>query len=131
MSAETNKAIVRRLIEEVYNHKHLATVDELIAPNFVNHNTVSLEAFGPNGVKRAAMAQFAAFRDLHTTLEDVIAEGDKVVVRGTDSFIHQPDGKAVKITWIEIFRMENGKAVEAWAETDSRLFLEQLRDATK
>ncbi len=128
MSAETNKAIVRRLFEEVYNRRNLAAMDEFIAPDYVNHNA-SFQVRGPEGAKRAAAAQFEAFPDLHTTIEDIIAEGDKVVVRATDHFTDQRDGKQVALTWIEILRLENGKVVEAWAESDMSPILGPLRDA--
>jgi predicted ester cyclase len=128
MSVETNKAIVRRLFEEVYNRRNVATRDEFIAPGFVNHNA-SFQVCGPEGAKRAAAAQFDAFPDCHTTIEDIIAEGDKVVVRATDHFTDQRDGKQVALTWIEILRLENGKVVEAWAEADMSPILGLLRDA--
>ena len=72
---------------------------------------------------------FDAFPDYHTTIEDIIAEGDKVVVRATDHFTDQRDGKQVALTWIEILRLENGKVVEAWAEADMSPILGLLRDA--
>jgi predicted SnoaL-like aldol condensation-catalyzing enzyme len=125
MSIEKNKAIVRRLFEEVFNNRDITLLDELIAPNYTNHN-VSIPVYGPDGLKLAIQAQFKAFPDLHTTLEDIIAEGDKVVVRCTDHFTHQPDGKPVSIPWIEIIRLEDGKLAEAWAEVDTQLFSDQL-----
>jgi predicted ester cyclase len=128
MSVETNKAIVRRLFEEVYNRRNLAAMDEFIAPGYVNHNA-SFQVRGPEAAKRAAAAQFDAFPDLHTTIEDIIAEGDKVVVRATDHFTDQRDGQQVALTWIEILRLENGKVVEAWAEADMSPIQEQLNEA--
>lgn len=125
MSTETNKAIVKRFFEEAYNNRNVAIADELIAPDFINHNA-SLQARGPEGVKQTIVAQLNAFPDIHTTIEDVIAEGDKVVVRATDRFTRQPDGKQMMLTWIEIIRLENGKAVESWVEADLSSFLEQL-----
>ncbi|HVP20898.1 MAG TPA: ester cyclase [Anaerolineaceae bacterium] len=128
MSIETNKAIVRRIFEEIFNNRNFPVVDELIAPDYINHN-VSLAVQGPEGVKKMAIAQFKAFPDLHTTIEDIIAEGDKVVVRATDHFSHQPDGKKIALTWIEILRLENGKAVEAWFEADLSSLIERFKDA--
>jgi predicted ester cyclase len=127
MSAETNKATVRRLFEEVFGRRNVAALDEFLAPGYVNH--ASIRVRGSEGAKRAVAAQFQAFPDLHTTIEDIIAEGDKVVVRATDHFTHQPDGKYVTLGWIEILRLENGKVVEAWAEADMSPILEQLNDA--
>ena len=113
MSSETNKAMIRRLFEEVYNRRDVAAMDEFMAPDFCNHNA-SFQVRGLEQVKRAAAAQLDAYPDFHTTIEDLIAEGDKVVVRATDHFT-QPDGKRVALSWIEILRLENGKVVEAYA----------------
>jgi predicted SnoaL-like aldol condensation-catalyzing enzyme len=128
MSVESNKAIVRRLIEEIYNRRNPAAIDELIAPEFVNHSA-PFPVRGPEGVKRGAAAQYDAFPDSHTTIEDVIAEGDKVVVRATDRFTDQRDGKQMVLTWIEILRLENGQVVEAWIEADMGPIAERLRQA--
>ncbi len=77
-------------------------------------------------LKRTVEAQFKAFPDLHPTLEDIIAEGDKVVVRCIDHFTRQPNGAHLSIPWIEIIRLENGLLAEAWVEMDIRLFSDQL-----
>lgn len=119
MPVELNKAIVRQFFEEVFNKRNISLVDELVSPNFVNHNA-SIQVRGVEGVKRAVMAQLSAFSDIHTAIEDIIAEGDKVVVRGRDHFTPQPDGKSVELTWIEILRLEDGKLAEAWVEADMR-----------
>jgi len=75
----------------------------------------------------------AAFPDLVTTLEDVFAVGDRVAVRGIDRATHRGEfmgrpgtGRAVESTWIEIFRLESGKAVEGWLETDMHRLLDQI-----
>jgi predicted ester cyclase len=128
MSVETNKAIVRRMFEEVYNRRNVEAVDEFIAPSFLNHNA-SFQVRGPDEVKRAAAAQIEAFPDFDTTIEDIIAEGDKVVVRATDRFTHPADGRQVALTWIEIVRLENGKVVEAWAEADMSSIVGPLNEA--
>jgi predicted SnoaL-like aldol condensation-catalyzing enzyme len=124
MPTVTNKEIVRRFFEEVFNKRNITYLDGLITPNYTNHNA-SIQVKGPEGLKRAIEAQFKAFPDLHTTLEDIIAEGDKVVVRCIDHFTRQ-DGVKVSITWIEIIRLENGKLAEAWAEMDTKFFSDQL-----
>jgi predicted ester cyclase len=74
-----------------------------------------------------------AFPDLVTTLEDIFAVGDRVAVRGTDRATHlgefmgrAPTGRKVTMTWIEIFRLQDGKAVEGWVETDIQRLLDQL-----
>ncbi len=133
MSVEMNKALVRRLFEEVYNQKNYQVADELIAEHYISHSGMDTEVFGPEGIKKSAALQHAAFPDLQTTIEDLIAEGDKVVVRGTDrgtfkgGFMnYEPTGRSFTITWIDIFRIENGKLVEAWLEIDTDKFRQEI-----
>jgi predicted SnoaL-like aldol condensation-catalyzing enzyme len=128
MSIETNKAIVKRFFEEVFNKRNLALAEEFIAPTYTNHSS-PIQISGPQGAKRTIAAELEAFPDLHTTIEDILAEGDKVVVRCTDRFTNQPDGRKISLTWIEILRLENSKAVEAWFEGDIAPMMEQLNAA--
>src|SRR3712207_6476967 len=81
MSAEQNKAVVRRFYEEAYNQKNLDIADELVAPNFVDHSVDPTRRGGPQGMKAHLNAYYRAFPDLRLTIEDVIASGDKVVLR--------------------------------------------------
>ena len=74
MSSETNKTVSRRFFEEVFNRRNVLLVDELIAPDFINHNA-SIQVRGAEGVKRGVMAQFQVFPDIHTIIEDIIDEG--------------------------------------------------------
>jgi predicted SnoaL-like aldol condensation-catalyzing enzyme len=117
MTTKSNKAIVSRFFEEVFNKRNLELVDEFISPNFINHNS-SMHVRDAEGVKRGFKAQFEAFPDIHTTIEDIIAEGDKVVVRARDRFTQPPDRKPIELTWIEIIRLQDGKLAEAWVEAD-------------
>jgi predicted SnoaL-like aldol condensation-catalyzing enzyme len=117
MTTKSNKKVVNRFFEEVFNKENLALVDEFVSPNFINHNS-SMQVRGTEGVKRGIKAQFEAFPDIQTTIEDIIAEGDKVVVRARDRFTRPSDGKQVELTWIEIIRLEDGKLAEAWVEAD-------------
>jgi len=133
MSIENNKAMIRRMFEEVYNQGNYDVADELFAENYVSHNGLGLTVLGPEGIKRVAAMQRTAFPDLHSTIEDLIAEGDKVVVRGIDHGTHlgeflgyPPTGKPIAITWIDIFRVENGKLAEAWLEVDMENFRKRL-----
>jgi len=123
MSTETNKIMVRRFFEEVFNHRNLAVMDEILASDIVNHNT---RVHGLENAKRLITSIIASYPDRHVTLDDFIAEGDKVCVRGTDQFTEPNGGKKVSIPWIEILRIEDGKAVEAWAVEDMSFFKEQL-----
>jgi predicted ester cyclase len=81
MSTEENKAIVQRLFEEVFNQKQVDRADELVAPDYLDHGAVPGQAPGLEGAKQQRWAMyFAAIPDLHATIDDLVAEGDEVVV---------------------------------------------------
>jgi steroid delta-isomerase-like uncharacterized protein len=133
MSAEENKVIVQRAVE-AFNQGDQEAVDKLFAANYVDHDPsrASLPS-GPEGVKLAWGAFRAAFPDLQGTIEDMITEGDKVVVRGTFRGTHQgglmgipPTGKQVTVTLIDVNRIEGGKLVERWGITDMLGMMQQL-----
>jgi len=135
MSLEANKAIVIQLYEEVFNKGDLDLADRLIAPNAVNHDPQLPPGLpgGSQGLKAVVTMLRSAFPDDHHTIEDLVAEGDKVVVRLTHSGTHQgsflglaPTGKHITNTSIHIFRMASGKIVEAWANRDDLGVLQQL-----
>jgi steroid delta-isomerase-like uncharacterized protein len=133
MSDDELRTAVRRFFEEVWNKGNVSETDAFLAPEFVSHNTFDVRIVGPRGYGAAVTDYRAAFPDLHTTLEDVLVDGDRVVVRGTDRGTHRGDfmgipasGREVTTTWIEIFRMENGKAVEGWLEADTATLRNQL-----
>ncbi len=132
MSAE-NKAIVRRYVEEVLNKKNLALIDELFASTFIDHDTSMPEAKGPAGIKRVAAMVHASFPDLHFTVEDMVAEGDKVVYRYTVRGTHlgdfmgiAPTGKQFAVTGIHIYRVADGKLQEEWENWDMLGLMRQL-----
>lgn len=132
MSTEENKAVVRRLIEEAWNKGNLAVVDEILSSNYVLH----IDAPGAKdreGYKQAISMYRAAFPDFRFTLEDMIANGDKVVIRTAMSGTQKgeimgmaPTGKKLTMTAISIRRFEGGKIVEEWVETNMLGFMQQL-----
>ncbi len=131
MSTEENKANVRRGFEAV-NQKNLAVFDELLTPDIVFHNASTTNQ-GLEAYKQVLSMYMTAFPDLHFTIEDMIAEGDTVVVRYTTRGTHQgnfmgipPTGKQVSGTGIFIDRIVNGKAVEQWINGDDLGLLQQL-----
>jgi|SRR5215467_164316 len=90
MSTEENKAIVRRFFTEVLSQGQLAVVDELLAPTYINYFPGLPEPVrGPEGFKALGKGWLAAFPDMHFTVEDLIAEGDKVVARSSIRATHQ------------------------------------------
>jgi steroid delta-isomerase-like uncharacterized protein len=131
MSTEANKAIVRRYLEAVWNERNLALVDEVVAPTLVQH--ISGVSPGRAGVKHFFTMIGAAFPDARMTIEDVIAEGDRVVWRFTIHATHTgpfqgipATGKAVTITGMNIARMVGGQIVENWGQQDNLGLLQQL-----
>ncbi len=132
MSTEQNKMLARHLFEEVWNQKNLAVLDELVAPNFVFHNSVQT-LYGPDGYKQFATIYHTAFPEARFTVEDVIAEGDTVALRWSARATHQgellgiaPTGKEVTVTGITITLISNGKSVESWGEFDALGMLQQI-----
>ncbi len=134
MSVEENKAILRRGYEEIHNKGNLAAVDELIATNFVDHDPLNAGLPpGPQGVKEGFAMLRAAFPDLHVTVEDMIAEGDKVVARLTMRGTHKGElmgipatGKQIAVAVIDIIRFAGGKGVEHWNVIDNLGMMQQL-----
>lgn len=132
MSSEENKKIVHRLFTEVFNNKNLTVIDELVDDNYVNHAFKGVPP-GPTGFRMVVEMFNTAFPDAHMYIDDQIAEGEKVVGRGrftgTQSGEFQgiaPTGRAIDMSYIDIFRVENGKLVENWVAMDQLGMLQQL-----
>ena len=132
MSTEQNKRNVRRGFEEAINQRKLDLFDELMAPNYVNHN-MPMPQPGPAGMKAVLGMFITAFPDFHVTVEDVIGEGELASSRGYFTGTHQgdfqgipPTGKQVKVGYIDMWRAENGMLVENWVQLDMVGLLQQL-----
>lgn len=130
MSVEENKAIFRRIVEEGFNKGNLAIVDELVATNHVNHTD---NVHGPEEYKQFITMYRTAFPDLHMTIEDQIAEGDKVVNRWTSRGTHKgdlmgipPTGKQITVMGMYVARIIGGKIVEEWGNFDALGMMQQL-----
>ncbi len=130
--SEQNKAIVRRLVEEAMNRRNYAVADELLANDFGGH-TQPQDINGPEGFKQFWAAVHEAFPDFHCTIEEQIAEGDRVVTRWTARGTHRAEfmgvpatGKPGEVTGIFIDRIVNGKIVEGWTNWDALGLLVQL-----
>lgn len=134
MSVAENKNVARRIFEEGFGQGRVNIADEIIAPNFVDHSgPPGFPASGPESFRQLVTAIRAAFPDLRATIEDQIAEGDKVVVRGTMRGTHRGDlfgipatGKSFEITAIDILRIVDGKVVEHWGNEDDLGMMQQL-----
>ncbi len=130
---EKNKALNRRFVEEVINQGDLDVIDELIDPGAVDHAAPPGFPTGREGAKHFATMTRSAFPDLHLTIEDMIAEGDKVVMRGTWSATHEGEfmgipatGKQVTVSQIDISRVADGRMVEHWGQFDALGLMQQL-----
>jgi steroid delta-isomerase-like uncharacterized protein len=126
MSLEKNKGLARRYQEEVWGKGDLALIDELLAPDFIDHSLPAGMDPGFAGAKRAVQGALDAFPDGQWTVEDLIAEGDKVVIRWKLQATHEhefrgiaPVGKPVTIAGITILRIADGKIAERWVNWDS------------
>lgn len=131
MSLEENKAIVRKMFEAI-NKQTLASLDKLMAPNFVLHmNTKQTQGWRVN--RQVVENEIKAFPDFHVAIEDIIAEGDKVCVRLQETGTHRgeylglaPTGNKLSYTVVAIWRIVEGKIAEAWIVYDQMDFLKQL-----
>ena len=134
MSTEQNKALVRQMVEEVFNRGNVSMADEFLAPGFVER-----EELPPGiprdreGVKQLTTLLRSAFPDFKAALDDIVAEGDRVVIRQTWSGIHQgefmgvpPTGKTVSFGVIDILRVAGGECQEHWGQMDSMGLMQQL-----
>ena len=133
MDIEQNKALVRRMYEEVVNQGNVDLADEFVSTEAIEHE--DLNHNGLDSFKKFFTEFRAAFPDLKFAIEDMIAEGDKVVVRLNVTGTHNgegtfmgfvPKGKKIEIQSIDIMRFADGKMVEHWGRTDTLCMLDQL-----
>ena len=134
MSAEEIKALERRAFELVNKGKAASiAADEIWAPNYFLHSGIGREISGLKDLKQYWSSLYVAFPDLHFTLDDVIAEENKAVVRYTLTGTHQgafmgipPTNKKVTLWGIEIHNIASGKIAECWARWDTLGVMQQL-----
>jgi len=128
VSVKENKALVRRFVEAQAN-ADLDTLDELLAPDFVDHSLQLDQEPGREGFMRSVAEEPAVFSKVRANIEDQAAEGDKVITRLTLSRLHDrgeflgvaPTGMEIKTSAIVIHRIEGGKIVEEWSESTGAL----------
>jgi steroid delta-isomerase-like uncharacterized protein len=132
--SEENKALARRWAEVVMNQRNLDAVDEIYASNFVGHDPAMPEDMrGVGGAREFYSMYQSAFPDAEITIEDQVAEGDKVVTRWTGRGTHQgellgvpPSGNRVEVSGVTISRIEGGKVVEEWDNYDALGMMQQI-----
>jgi len=132
MSTETNKATVRRYYEEVHNQGKRDVLNEIAVEDYVEHNPFPGQRQGLAGFYQWVEMLQTAFT-MNFTIEDMIAEGDKVVVRWTNHNVHHgvfmgipATGKSVIVSGIDIHLLRNGKLAEHWDVVDTLSLLQQL-----
>ena len=132
MMTEENKAIAHQFLDEAYNKGNLTVGDEWLTANVVGHTT-SGDLEGIESWKRYATMFLTAFPDFHLATDDVIAEGDKVVIRWTANGTHKgnlrnipPTGKQVTLTGVAIYRFLGGKIAEMWGMNDALGLMQQI-----
>lgn len=129
-----NKELLRRFQDEVFGKGNLDLVDELFAGDFVGHSAgAEGDIHGPEEYKAFVATVRAASSDMEVTVEDRIAEGDKVVQRVVATGTHdgefmgiEPTGNRFEISGIDIYRIEDGKFVEGWEAADMMGMMQQL-----
>ena len=134
VSAEENKEVVRRFVEEVMNGGDLDAADALISPDHVNHDPTAPEVPpGPEGVKRLIGMYRSAFPDIRFETGEIIGEGDTVAHRWTFTGTHrgalmsvEPTGRRVEVAGVEMNRVRNGKISASWTVSDALGLMGQL-----
>ena len=130
---ERNKAGFRRVYEEGLNRGVLAIAEELIAPDFIDHEAHPGGDGGPESIRQVITMLRTAFPDLHFTIEELIAEGDTVAGRLTMNGTHDgplmgmaPTGRQVRQAHMHFVRFRDGKAIEHWGVRDDMGMMRQL-----
>ena len=132
--SEENKRISRSVVEEIFNRGNLDIVDEVVDPGYVGHDPASPEEIrGPEGLKQLAQGYRSAFPDIQVTVDEQLAEGDRVATRWSARGTHQgelfgiqPTGKQTTVTGLTIDRYSGGKIVESWDNWDTFGLMQQL-----
>ena len=133
MSTEEKKAQFQRTYEELFNNGNLAVADELVTPDFLNHEAPPERNRGPESMKGAVTMLRTAFVDLHFTIEELVAEGDtvvgRVIMRGSHRGLFQgmpPTGHSFQQEQMHLVRFREGKAIEHRAVRDDLGMMRQL-----
>jgi steroid delta-isomerase-like uncharacterized protein len=132
--SEQNTMLVRRAVEEIWNGGNYALLDQFVSSDIVIHgSTPDADIHGPEGIKQFYGVLRAAFPDIHFTIEDQMAAGDKVTTRWSARATHQgpfqgipPTGRQIRLAGIDIDRFANGKVIECWPIADELSLLQQL-----
>lgn len=133
-SPEASKAVVRRLLDEFFSQGKLDLADELVTPDYVNHDPATpLPGRGPDLIRQVARLYRTSFPDLRFTIEDQVAERDRVVTRWSATATHTAEfngipatGKRATVGGTQTDRFVDGKIAETWVNWDALGLLQQL-----
>src|SRR4029079_12389558 len=136
--AARNKRLVRRFYKEVYSDWNMSLVDEVVSPRFISHDWPTGSPKGPEGFRAFYSEIRNALPDGRYAVDDLISEGDKVVVRWRLLGTHlgefrgiAPTGRAIVLKGIAIYRVDGGTLMERWVVTDLHGLLEELREGSE
>lgn len=131
--SERNKSLVCRFVDQMMNKGNLEVIDELIAPDFVDHDAPADQTAGPEGVKRTLEAVHKSLTDFRVLTDEIIAEGDRVVTRHTAEATHvgpflgfAATGRRLRWTSVSIYHIVDGRIAERWGLVDYRSLQRQL-----
>ncbi len=132
-NTERNKTIYQPYIQQVFNQGQLNVLDQILSPSYVYHEAPLGTLPGTKGIKQVVSMFRAAFPDLEITIDDQVAENDKVCSRATTRGTHQGEifgipatGKVVTITGLTMVRIVDGLIVESWVKNDVMGLMNQL-----
>ncbi|HEY1286821.1 MAG TPA: ester cyclase [Burkholderiales bacterium] len=135
--AADNKGVVRRFYREVFGDWNMALVDEVLSPQFVSHDWPQGGPTGPRMFRDFYSAIRSALPDARYQVDDLIAEGDRVVVRWQLLGTHKgdfrgiaPSGRPIALKGIAIYRVQGGRLMERWVVSDLHGLLEEIREAS-
>lgn len=129
---QENVKLVSRIWVEIWNQGALAVCDEVFAPGYIGHLPL-MDVKGPEEFKQLVRTYRNAYPDVHLTIEDVFAVGDRVAARWVSKGTHLGDimgipasGNEIEIMGISLFRIENGKVAEEWEGFDTLKMMQQI-----
>ncbi len=132
--SESNKAVVRRLYDRVWNLGELDVLDEVVSGDFVGHRSDRADDLGPEGLRQSVVTLCEAFPDGKFTIEDMVAEGDRVAVRYTARATHKgrfrelaPTGNEIVVAGLALYRIAEGRIAERWEIVDQLSLMQQLQ----
>jgi len=135
--AAANKSLVRRFYKEVYVDWNMTLADEVLSPQFMSHDWPEGGPTGPQAFRDYYSAIRSAVPDARYEVDDLIAEGDRVVVRWRLLGTHKgnfrgipPTGRAIVLRGIAIYRVEGGKLMQRWVVSDLHGLLEEIRGSS-